>query len=266
MSAQRSKLSPWIVITCMGRLRHLQQTLSAALRNTNFGVCLVDYSCPEQSGDWAEQTFSAEVASQRLLVERVPGETEFHKTRALNIGARRAIAAAATHLCFVDADTYVLPGFSEWLLAELDGQSMFIAGLSPEGREVAELYGLLALPADLFERSGGYDEGFQGWGCEDLEMRLRLLLRFEAKLREVPPQHLAFLQHPFALRSRHYTEQRWSISNGKNLERLQARVLEWTGGTLAELNDSAKRLTMQFHPVIYTNGTRLQHFERDPGR
>src|SRR5690349_17647394 len=143
----------------MGRREHLAQTLPATLRNAECGVVLVDFSCPQDSGRWATQTFAAEVARGQLRVVFVHGRTSFHKTAALNAGAKAAISAGASHLCFVDADTYLLPGFGTWLHAALDdanaSSQVLIAALH-DRREVAELYGLLALSARLLQESGGY--------------------------------------------------------------------------------------------------------------
>src|SRR3954469_164023 len=97
----------WAVVPCMGRLAFLRQTLPAFLRQPAMRYCLVDYSCPEGCGAWVERDFPAEVASGRLAIERVAGEAHFHKTRAHNLGARRAVAAGAEVLCFLDADTLV---------------------------------------------------------------------------------------------------------------------------------------------------------------
>lgn len=256
-------LAPWIVTTCMGRRAHLEQTLPAALRNGDVGVVLVDYSCPQASGQWARTAFPAEVATGRLRVVEVRGETTFHKTQALNLGARDAIAAGASHLCFVDADTHLLPGFGTWLLkqlAEAPTGSIFISALTSDRREVAELYGFLLLETALFEQAGGYAGRFVGWGCEDLEMRLRLVLKHSATVREVPLELLAFIQHPFDLRSAHYTTKDWSTSNSKNLLELERLVHSWTGRALRDLEGPARRLTMQHHPAIFVDGKPLQHF------
>ena len=258
-----STLTPWIITTCMGRKSHVQQTLPASLRNTAFGVVLVDYSCPEDSGGWAEETFPREVASGRLIVERVVGNSYFHKTAALNQGARVALQARATHLCFVDADTHLLPGFGTWTQEKLGAtapRTLFISALTQDGREIAELYGLLLVEAALFEAAGGYAEEFLGWGCEDFEMRLRLVLCHEASICEIPHQYLAFIQHPFDRRSTHYNTKDWSISNSQNLLEVGRRVQQWTGKSLRELEGPALRLGMQRHPVIYIKGQELQHF------
>jgi hypothetical protein len=251
----------------MGRKDHVQQTLPAALRNTPFGVVLLDYSCPDGTGDWAEHTFAPAVAEGRLVVERIAAKTSFHKTVALNHGARAAVAAGASHLCFVDADTHPLPGFGDWAQRELataPAHTVFISALTNDGREVAELYGLLLLRSDLFEAAGGYAEDFLGWGCEDLEIRLRLALKHQASIREVPLCHLAFIQHPFEQRTANCTIKDWSISNSRNLLELDRRVHQWTGKSLRHLAGPAKRLTMQRHPTIYMQGQELQHFAALP--
>ena len=53
------------------------------------------------------------------------------------------------------------------------GTAMVLAGRSPEGAEVLRRNGprtpggVIAVPRRLFERIGGWDESFEGWGAED---------------------------------------------------------------------------------------------------
>jgi hypothetical protein len=99
----------WIIVTCMGRRAFLQKTAPAILTQAaarQARYCLVDYSCPDACGDWLASHHAAHVAGGTAHVVAVPGRTFFHKTVALNRGARAALDAGAAALCFADADTW----------------------------------------------------------------------------------------------------------------------------------------------------------------
>src|SRR5437762_7944 len=92
-----------LITTCMGRLAHLQQSLGAAAAQSGCSCVLVDYSCPERCGDWAQQHHPT------VKVVRVANQTQFSPSRARNA----AMAAAdAPWLCFFDADVILTPDFA----------------------------------------------------------------------------------------------------------------------------------------------------------
>ena len=91
------------ITTCMGRLVPLEQSLPATLRQA--GSCfVVDYSCPQHSGDWVETRYPA------ARVIRVPDQASFCASAARNAGARHA---DAPWICFVDSDVVLAPEFSD---------------------------------------------------------------------------------------------------------------------------------------------------------
>ncbi len=148
------------VVTCMGRLRHLQQSLPRLAMQAGTECILVDYSCPDHCGAWAEAAFPG------VRVVRVPGQRTFNLARARNAGAA---AAAARWLCFVDADVLVSARFAEALRPLLQPRLLLRASpLTPE------LWGTHVVPTEDLRRVGGYDECFEGWGGEDVDFFARL--------------------------------------------------------------------------------------------
>lgn len=148
------------VVTCMGRLAHLQQSLPRLAMQAGSECILVDYSCPDHCGARAEAAFPG------VRVVRVPGQRTFNLARARNAGAA---AATAPWLCFVDADVLVAPRFAEALRPLL--QPRLLLRASPL---VPELWGTHVVPAEDWRRVGGYDECFAGWGGEDVDFFARL--------------------------------------------------------------------------------------------
>lgn len=205
----------------MGRLAHLKKNYPAFPKP----CVVVDYSCPGHSGDWAE----AEGAD----VVRVPGEAHFHKTRALNLGAARALVLGADRLCFLDADTQVAPSFLDF--AESSAHSL----IAPPGDP--QLVGILVTSARDFIRVGGYDERYIGWGCEDLDMRLRLHLA-GSTFETLPEGAVSSISHGDALRTQNYTVKNHLISRALNAIRMEKSIREMTGQGPADLDETAKRL------------------------
>src|SRR5262249_30464906 len=81
------------VTVCMGRLSFLRQTLGRMVGQPDCATVVVDYSCPEASGDWAEANHP------EARVVRVPGRRTLSVTAARNAGAA---VADTPWLCFVD--------------------------------------------------------------------------------------------------------------------------------------------------------------------
>lgn len=227
------------VITCMGRLRHLRRSLPALLERSSMPVVLVDYSCPDGCGEWAE----AEVLKHphplgmRLFVVSVPGQRHFNKCAALNHGLREAARQWPGWLLVLDADTIIGPGLEAWLRDNvLRGSFCFMQGHQAR----RDLSGLVAMHSSDYQRSGGYDEGFNGWGCEDWDMRCRLHFGHGLPFRDIPWQLAEPIAHSDAERSEHYATNK-QASYRENWARLNANVAGWTGHELAKLDARAVR-------------------------
>jgi hypothetical protein len=220
----------WTIVTCMGRLEFVRRTLPAVLAGLDNVYCLVDYSCPDRAADWVGTQFPSDCETGRIVVVSCPGRATFHKAQALNAGARRAIEGGAEYLCFLDADSLPGPGLGRFLhehvapdrfLVELHGRSLF---------------GFLVTPAAAFVRSGGFDEHIVGYGAEDIEMRLRLRLVLGLSYLSIPRGTLEALPHDGELRTRHYAERSAEVSNARNLAYVRARVRDWSGRDLFDLD------------------------------
>ena len=144
------------VTTCMGRLSALRQSLGSMLEQANSSCVMVDYSCPDGSGDWV----IAHHPSVRVV--RVPGQAHFNLAAARNAGAR---AADAPWICFVDADVVLESGFASELSRILSPGGYYRV-VSRDGG----IGGTFACSRADFERVGGYDEVYRGWGEEDNDL------------------------------------------------------------------------------------------------
>ena len=144
------------ITTCKGRLHHLAKTLPAAIGAGGVEFIVVDYGCPDATGDWVEERYP------QVKVVRVSDDPGFSAARARNCGA----AAARTQwLCFIDADVVVAPDFFARMAPELAAGQYY---LSDSGDP--NTWGCLLVERAAFLAAGGYDEAFGGWGGEDTDL------------------------------------------------------------------------------------------------
>ena len=173
------------ITVCKARLEHLKRSMPAAAAQAP--CIVVDYACPEGTGSWVEDQHPS------VTVVRVGRGTEFNLSAGRNAGAA---AARTDWLCFLDAD--VVP------------DENFVAAVDPllrPGRYLRPLpltqdnWGFLLCQRADFARSGGYDEGFAGWGGEDDDLCFRLEARGIS--RQAFPSYLLHpIEHDDALRMR----------------------------------------------------------------
>jgi glycosyltransferase involved in cell wall biosynthesis len=179
------------VTTCMGRLNALRQTLGTVVCQPGCSVVVVDYSCPDGTGAWVEQQHP------QVRVVRVPGQEQFHVARARNAGAA---AADAPWLCFCDADIRLAAEFAGTLAGLLRPGRSFRPQPIPHGAA-----GTLVVARTDFERIGGYDEIYQGYGGEDKD--LYQALQFTGVVEDCfPGAMLEHLPHSDLERVRFYQE------------------------------------------------------------
>ena len=166
-----------IITTSMGRLEHLKLSVPNMLLHGCREVIVVDYSCPERSGDFVQRHFPS------ANVVRVEGEAYFSNWRARNAGAA---VATSDVLVFCDADTLLAEDAIGWLDSHLPEKSFGFFDRSASARfnkaglrlATNQLKGFHVVPTAAFRRVGGYDEVLEGYaagGDTDLEERLTRL-------------------------------------------------------------------------------------------
>jgi GT2 family glycosyltransferase len=216
------------VTTCMGRLAALEQTLGSMLAQPGGSCVVVDYSCPDRSGDWVEANHAT------AEVVRVPGQTRFNASAARNAGARRA---DASWICFVDSDVVLDPGFTAALLPTLAPGGFYRAFSADRG-----LGGTFACSRADFERVGGFDEVYPCWGEEDND--LYDALQFAGlEPRSLPAPLLTHLAHGDQQRTRYYPGAELLL--GHAINRVY-RIVKWDTARLRR-----ELLTLEMRRALY---------------
>ena len=189
------------VTTCKGRLEHLKQTLPLLDELANARCVVVDYGCPEGSGNWVQENFPD------VHVEFVTDDAEFCLSRARNIGAA---AAATPWLCFIDADIRIRPEFALWLQ-----QSRKTNGIYRAEPTESAMWGTMICRAENFFAVGGYDEVIRGWGGEDDDLYLRMRSAGNVDM-GFPAELLDPISHTDALRTKFYPIKHHAIQHRIN--------------------------------------------------
>ena len=219
------------VTTCMGRLSALRETLGSMTSQPGCSCVVVDYACPDRAGDWVE------AHHPETRVVRVPGRLEFNLSAARNAGARQA---DSPWVCFVDADVRLEPGFAAALLAALAPGDYFRAPPSDGG--VGGVGGTFACARADFERAGGYDEVYRGWGEEDNDLYDSLQF-LGLRQRTLPVSMLHHIPHGDEARTRFYSVA--DFQTGHAVNRVY-RILKWDAARLGR-----ELLPPDFRRAIY---------------
>jgi glycosyltransferase involved in cell wall biosynthesis len=140
-------------------------------------VIVVDYSCPQNSGDYVEKNFPS------VVVVRVENQKGFSNWRGRNLGAQ---VATGNMFLFCDADTILAPNALKVIDESVaDGQFGYFtrnssAHFNKSGLRLGknQLRGFQVVPAKGFRMLEGYDavpSGYAAGGDTDLEERLVML-------------------------------------------------------------------------------------------
>jgi glycosyltransferase involved in cell wall biosynthesis len=175
------------ITTCKGRLEHLKATLPTLMALPDCEVVVVDFDCPEGAGDWVAANHPA------ARVIRVAERPFFNIAEARNRGAS---AATGDWLLLTDADVLVAPGLSE-TIGPLLRDGLFLRPMA----SVAALIGTLVVARDDFVEIGGYDQVFEGWGSEDIDLMTRLV-SIGRRVESLPDHLVASIPHDDAARGR----------------------------------------------------------------
>jgi glycosyltransferase involved in cell wall biosynthesis len=156
-----------IVTVCKGRLHHLKQTLPIFIALCAEEVIVVDYGCPQNTGDWVESNFPA------VKVVRVTDDAGFCLSRGRNFGAGQS---SSSWLLFADADIKIEASLIDWARANCEKNYFYRSSVGSGDTRDPNTYGTFLCERDAFDRIGGFDEVFRGWGGEDDDIYERLVL------------------------------------------------------------------------------------------
>lgn len=196
-----------LITISKGRLSHLRETLPAMIAQQADELIVVDYNCPDGTGDWVEKTFP------KIRCVRSDDKGPFSASKARNLGAANA---TGDWLCFVDADIILAPSFLSFV------RSLLAPGRYFRPPPASGLWNPIVCRRIAWAGIGGFDEVIADWGGEDDDFFRRLELRgamsfwlHEASAVEIP--------YDKSLRSRFHTLDH-SVSQRVNLLYVQMKL------------------------------------------
>jgi hypothetical protein len=205
-----------LVTTCKGRAFHIKQTLSQNMRDNasyqNAVFVVLDYDSPDDLAPYLCLAFSKEIASGRLVLYRYKnGGKPFHVSHAKNMAARCGILEGADILITVDADNYTGKDFVRFAAESFKEPGIFLvpdhltiqAMPHGPGRPCRGFAGRLAVRQQEFIKAGGYDEYYDTWRGEDIDMNFRLE-RMGYSRRFIANGHLNCIPHSSDVRFKEY--------------------------------------------------------------
>jgi hypothetical protein len=230
--------------SCKGRLDHIKMTLPFSLSHDDSEVLLVDYSCPEHVGDWAERRFSADIRAGRLRVIRVTDRREFHSAHAKNV---THIRGGGLVLVNADADNFIDRAYLDKCRQLFSDPLVQIVHPAPWNSLTATcgMLGRVAIRRQAYRLLGGYDEDLIGWGWDDHDLVARAAgLGFRSE--RVPHDYLKVIEHDDALRTRYLPNPDKNYSDQRNAqlsrERLRAgELVANRGRVIGEISGTPSR-------------------------
>lgn len=207
--------------TCRNRVEHLKKTLPQNLQdNPNSYFVVLDYGDSKP----LSEVFRS-IKSNRLFIYRFEADT-FHMAHAKNMAARLAIRKKADIIVTLDADNYTGKGFEDYIRDVMSRESgIFLCPLSighghhsirirPRG-----VAGRLVIRAQDFIKAGGYDESYDTWHGEDVDLVARLR-RMGLHPRAIDKRYLDCITHMHGLRFKEYPHARELYENDQVVTRI----------------------------------------------
>lgn len=225
--------------TCRGRTAHLKQTLPQNIDdNRDYANCVfvvLIYASGTEAQQYLKTFHAADIASGRLVVYSYEdGGAAFKMALSKNIAARCGILEGAQILVTLDSDNFTGPGFAQFIAERFREPGVFpgiflcpnyqLIKSLPHGasRPPRGYAGRLAVWSQTFIKMGGYDEIYDTWRGEDIDMNFRLQ-RSGYSMRYIPNHHLNAINHSAEVRFKEYPHAQ-QYENGSQVEIIKART------------------------------------------
>ena len=227
------------VTTCRGRTLHLRQTLPKNLAdNKTYDNCVfvvLIYASGTEAREYLKAHHAADIASGRLVVYSYQDNGHaFKMALSKNIAARCGMLEGGEILVTLDADNFTGAGFAQFIAASFREPGI-VPGIFmcpnyplikslPHGalRPARGYAGRLAVWAKTFVKMGGYDEIYDCWGSEDMDMNFRLQ-RTGYAMRCIDNEYLHAINHSAEIRFKEYPHAK-AYENENNVEIIKART------------------------------------------
>lgn len=148
-----------LIIPCKNRLDHLKQCIGGWLNQNYMDIelIIVDYNCPQKTGDWLYENFADVVKVVKADVR----EKDWNLCAARNLGIKNS---SGEILGIFDADTIMEPNFIADCLSKLTDDNFLC------GYPIGKAHGCCVVHKKNMYAVGGYNECLKGWGFDDQDL------------------------------------------------------------------------------------------------
>lgn len=206
-----------IIVTCKGRLEQLKHTVPHHISNAPdfpWELIVVDYGCPDGTAQWVKCLKHPNITA----IEVLSNVEYFNLSRARNIGA---VHAGGKFLAFCDADVYPNGPWLQTIVEATDAPGVSMC--RPKWKRGG--CGICCIPAATFKEIRGFDESFEGWGWEDIDLKSRA--DKAGKVVDYPASLFKVMKHKRAESVQYYKDQRVKgnipVTNGINKKKARNR-------------------------------------------
>lgn len=195
------------------RLEHIKQTFIKNIEDSesypNCEFVLLNYNCPDpRTDEWAKTVLKPYIDAGKVNYYYYPEVEFFSQSHSRNLLFR---LAQGEIVCNVDADNFIGEGFIDYTAAALHNGNTVLVGPSASGAT-----GRICVKKEHWEKVGGYDEHFKGWGAEDRDFTNRLaMIGLKKKHIRLLDRFCQAIPHDNELRHQH-TEEKKHVSWDRN--------------------------------------------------
>jgi len=155
---------------CKGRLQDLRRTLPKNIEDNrdypHVEFVVLDYASDDGLGDWVQRNMMEHIDSGLVVYYRTAEPEYYSHSHSRNVAF---LAATGDIVNNVDADNWTSAGFTSYVnrLANQCPQKAVFA----KGKR--NVNGRLGFFKTEWQELGGYDERFEGWGYEEVDLMYR---------------------------------------------------------------------------------------------
>lgn len=199
------------VTTCKGRLDHIKKTLPRNMADNPRSVFVLLAYNDDDLAKYIAENFASEMKDGRLAFYQYKEDVSYQMSHAKNMTARCAILEGAKIMVTTDADNYTGRGFEHFIAYKMLDNGVFLCPDFPKiksmehgkGRPQRGYAGRLAIRSHDFIKMGGYNESFNTWRGEDIDMIFRLQ-RAEYIMQCIDNRFLEAINHTAEVRFKEY--------------------------------------------------------------
>ena len=181
-------------ITCMNRMEHIKATLHKNIQDNylvdDVEFVLLDYNSADGLSEWVADNCADYIKEGILTYYQTFTPTAYHRSHSRNMAFKLANAEL---VCNLDADNFLGEGFASFLIDQFKRENNIFCSSNYCIRDVI---GRICMRKKDYLRVRGYNEVFDGYGFEDVDLILRLKKSGLKQQVFTNPQYYGAIQHP----------------------------------------------------------------------